>query len=342
MKVLTIRLDRLGDVLLSLPALDYVKRNLPDADHAFAVRSAVAPAIRPFLRERGIREVTAENSLKNYLNVERPDAVLLLHAPSRVYRELFWARVPLRFGMYSTPSSFLFLNGGVRQRRSRADRSEGVFNGELAEALVLKMAGKGREGFAQDFSALVIPEESADRAEAQRILATLDINGRFLVVHPGMGGSALNLSAAKYHEVLEALAIRYPYPVLISKGPAPLDQTLVEQLLPQCPGAKVIPSVSLGVLREIFRQAHLVIGPSTGPLHLAHYVGTATLGLFSPVRSQRPLRWRPWGGEGKSLVLTPEVTCPAAQNCLGQACPAYNCMEKAHWNLLLENAGDFI
>ncbi len=343
MKILTVRMDRLGDVLLSLPAIEFLKRALPDAQHFFALSQMVYPAVRPFLDEIGIKAVvTTSESIRPFLINNRVDAILILNAPGAVYREAYSSRVPFRFGMRSSVPSLLFLNGGVRQRRSKADRSEGVFNGELAEAFLKKLEPSRAVRFADEYSAITIPSDLADVEMAHLVLKELDLPAKFAVVHPGMGGSALNLSVEKYQELLVFFQKSFQFPLVFSKGPAPSDQTLVDDLTLRFPDAKTFPAVSLGVLRELFRLAQIVVAPSTGPLHLAHYVGTATLGLFSPVRSHRPLRWQPWGGEGRSLVLTPEVDCPGTKECLGGRCAAYPCMEKAQWDLLLGKAGDFI
>jgi len=111
---------------------------------------------------------------------------------------------------------------------------------------------------------------------------------------------------------------------------------LKEKMLIKRPGLKVISGLKLPELAEFFRLCNLVIAPSTGPLHLASWVGTQTVGLFSPVKSQHPNRWAPWGGAKPSQVLLPQVDCPADRDCLGEKCRYFNCMVKTDWkNLLL-------
>jgi ADP-heptose:LPS heptosyltransferase len=111
-------------------------------------------------------------------------------------------------------------------------------------------------------------------------------------------------------------------------GPAPADLQLVEAIVDMRADWRVLPRVSLAALAEVFRGSGLVVAPSTGPLHLAHYVGAPTLGIYSPVRSHQPRRWAPWGGMGKSSVLSPGVKCPAKRDCLGKRCPNYYCVDK--------------
>ncbi len=339
MRILAIRLDRLGDVLMSLPAIDFLRSSVPEVELFVAIRPEVASAIRPYLKSWNIKEWPLRDGRLDW-TLERPDAALILNAPAQVYRDLFIKRVNVRYGMYSSLPSFVLLTHGRRQRRSRADRSEALYNAQLTESF-LRTLGR-RVDFAGDFTPLSIPVDESEAEEAAHVVSGLEVGEKYLVAHPGMGGSALNLSVDGYVRLLSALQKRYPLPVILSRGPAVADIELVDRLSRALPDARTIPSVSLGVLREIFRKATAVVAPSTGPLHLAHYVGATTVGVYSPVQSHRPLRWQPWGGEGRSLVLTPEVDCPGLRECIGRSCPQYLCMEKAPWELLLDKAGDFI
>jgi ADP-heptose:LPS heptosyltransferase len=111
--------------------------------------------------------------------------------------------------------------------------------------------------------------------------------------------------------------------IVLSEGPAERDRALVAALRPW----PVIRGLDLAALGEVFRGASLVVAPSTGPLHLAHFVGTATLGIYSPVRTQRARRWAPWGGAGRSLIWAPDVDCPGMRDCRGAKCEHFSCLE---------------
>ena len=62
--------------------------------------------------------------------------------------------------------------------------------------------------------------------------------------------------------------------MVLSQGPSALDRDAVEAICRARKDIKVLTDLELPVLREVFRQAKMVIAPSTGPLHLAHHVGT--------------------------------------------------------------------
>lgn len=210
---------------------------------------------------------------------------------------------------------------------------------ELAEDFVEAVTG-GRKP--ARFEPVLLDGDIPSRELAKEKLAAMGVGPEmpFAVLHPGMGGSALNLSADCYADVAAAVESAYGLSLLFCEGPDERDIRLVRELCEKHSPAGVIRGVSLSVLREIFRLAKLVVAPSTGPLHMAHYVGVVTIGFFPPIRSQRADRWAPWGGVGSSRVLFPEVDCPATRECLGPRCRAYPCMDKVRWGqLILHKAG---
>lgn len=329
------RTDRLGDVLTSLPALDYVRDALPDAEITFVGKPILHELLRPFLEKRRIRWADSAD-LGVFSGAS--GALFLSHDPRLL--QLAWrSRVPVRCGLYSKWRSFLFLNRGRRQQRSLAQIPEGRYSLELAEDFVEAVSGKRKTA---RFAPVLLDGDVPSRELAKQKLAAMGVNPDvpFGILHPGMGGSALNLSADCYADAAAAVESAYGISLLFCEGPSEEDVRLVKELSEKHAPAGVIRGVSLSVLREIFRLSKIVIAPSTGPLHLAHYVGVVTIGFFPPIKSQRAERWGPWGGVGSSRVLFPDVDCPATRECLGPRCRAFPCMEKVRWGqLILNKAG---
>ncbi|MBY0369566.1 hypothetical protein K2X33_02695, partial [bacterium] len=203
---------------------------------------------------------------------------------------------------------------------------EGEYNLDLA-AFFRKVGGGGA---AYTPAPLKLPVQPMAREQAATAIARVggSLDESFWIAHPGMGGSALNLSIDSYVRLLDDLEKKIPGPLYLTMGPAPRDLQWVEGVVDQRPHWRVFPRVGITALAEVYRAARLVVAPSTGPLHLAHYVGTKTLGIFSPVRSQQASRWAPWGGAGESLILAPEHPCPGKRDCLGTRCPRYFCLDK--------------
>jgi ADP-heptose:LPS heptosyltransferase len=327
-RILVIRTDRLGDVLMSLPALELLREAMPESAIDLCVRPSLAEVLGPYLDSRrlGILPFDARGEWRDSVARRGYGAAIVLFDEPGVARALWRAGIAVRVGAYSKPRSFFFLNTGRRQRRARAERNEAEYNLDLVRAALRRL----RPGFTGSLPAPIrLPENTVASAQAERVLRELGIGvaERFVVVHPGMGGSALNWEPAGYLAAIGQLERAGAGSIVLSLGPSPLDRRLGTALRAARPDLRVLEGQSLAVLGEVFRRAIAVIAPSTGPLHLAHYVGTTTLGIYSPVRAHQPRRWAPWGGTGRSLVWVPEVVCGATKHCQGSKCPSFNCME---------------
>lgn len=319
-KILVVRSDRMGDVMMSLPTLALLRQNLPMVDIDFSYNESLSPLLLPFLEQQNIKSTHVKPNWNEY------SGVLFLFAPDSLLWSAFRHRVNLRVGLYSRLVSFVCLSRGLRQKRSLAEKNEGQYNLLLGEYFLKLWLGVDEVAFPEP---LCLPGTESSARAADVALEGKGLKGDFILIHPGMGGSALNLNDKQWVELIRKYKSQFS--VGLSIGPVEEDQRLKRAIRSEIPDLPVLEGLSLDVLRELFRRASLVIAPSTGPLHLAHYVGTRTLGIYPPVRSQSPDRWSPFGGAGDSEVFAPEVSCPAKAQCLGSSCPVYNCMEWTDW-----------
>jgi|GEM_PF-1392938 len=324
-RVLVCRTDRMGDVLLSLPAILSLRLSLDSRYEVdLLVANDLVELLEPLLRLHQIEPVGYERSSKQWWNqvIKRNYAgAVCLHFDAQVAAALKQARIPLRVGPYSKFRSLLAFNRGTFQRRSRGLKSEAEYGVELVEIFL------ARQGEETTLAApAVLPEQTAVWNHVQE---KTGLTPGYWVLHPGMGGSAENLSIEAYADLIRRMIAKSPTEKLaIGLGPAPADRKF-RSLLKMFPEAIPIEGLTLREYAEVFRNAARVVAPSTGPLHLAHWVGTATLGLFSPVRAHHARRWKPFGSTGQSQVWWPDVVCPAKKQCLGPTCPKYFCMEKS-------------
>lgn len=338
-KILVARTDRLGDVLLSLPTLNYLKQVLSQSTIHFLCAEQYGPLLEPYLSSQKIKfepykaEATL-NDWKVWLTSRKFDGVLFLHSERKVLMAASSAKVPVRVGVYSKPWSFLALNGGLWQRRSRAEKNESDYNLDVAHRFVNLLKGKNAAADPKPILFDVTKAET-DAAWAAVGATGLEKKSSFLTIHPGMGGSALNLSPRQYSSLADTLEKKTKMPVVISIGPAPADGILLEALLRQRPALRVVKGLSLPELKALFKISGMVIAPSTGPLHLAHLVGTKTVGLYSPVRTHRAERWAPRGGEAPVSVIYPRLPCPGKKDCVGTRCRDFFCMDQMPWNDLV-------
>lgn len=323
MRILIVRSDRLGDALLALPCTLFLRKSLPEADIDFLCSSVAKPAVKPWLLSHRINCVThvVPGELRGVY-----DAILFLHLDSALLLNAWKEWVRLRVGVYSKPLSYFFLNAGLLQHRSRGALNEGQYNVDLAAHLLRKL-GLVDVGSQKWDEKIVLP---INRWESEKVLTVLRKAGiveNFHVVHPGTGGSALNHTIDGYEKLIASL-FKEGIRVIVSQGPAPMDATYANELKRRLPSLVVMQELSLTETMELFRMAETVTAPSTGPLHLAHYVGTTCIGIYSPLKSQHWKRWAPWGGAGAVRVCSPDVKCPAHSRCRGVKCREYFCLDQ--------------
>lgn len=86
-------------------------------------------------------------------------------------------------------------------------------------------------------------------------------------------------------------------PVVLVWG-NPTEHAAAAAVAAHVPGARVAPDTTIPQLAGLLAQARVVVSGDTGPLHLAHALGTPTVGLFGPVPAERN---GPRGAHGRTL-----------------------------------------
>ncbi len=335
LRIVVVRPDRLGDVILSTPVFEAIKKHYPHAHLTVVVREAVAPLLRglpavdevlvydPERKHRGLRGLLL---LGAQLRKRQFRIGVVLQSNWRVAAALLLGRVRYRIGPLSKPHSFLYYNRGVRQRRSHVEMHETDYNLQLLRRLGIRVASRKIP------TRVHVPAEVAGRARSWLLSRGWDPALPLVAVHPGMGGSALNWPEPHYVELIRA-CLRESRAVLLTAGPqeAGLVGRIRDSLGPL--GEKLICYLnngheSVALLGGLYRQASLVVAPSTGPLHLAVAVGTPVVTFYPPIRVQSAVRWGPYlPDESRASILVPEVYCGEDFTCRGSLCHYYPCMK---------------
>lgn len=333
LNILVVRADRIGDVILSTPVIEALRKHYPNARITVLVRSLVAPLLRGLSSVDEVLEYDPDgrhagfNGLFNLIRDLRERKfriAVVLHSQAKIAAAIFGSGIPNRVGPISRPHSFLFYNRGIRQRRSHVEMHEADYNLQLLRRLGIR-----------SFSREIPPKVSIRveiAAEARTWLTGRGLEPKkFIVVHPGMGGSALNWPEAYYAELIRLLA-RDGRQVLVTSGPREdAILALIERTLDGWPkGVHVFRgdhSAGIEFLGGLFYHASVVVAPSTGPLHLASALGRPTVSFYPPIRVQSAIRWGPYvQDESQCAILVPEAYCGQDFRCKGPQCTYYPCM----------------
>lgn len=334
-RVLAVRLDSDGDVLLSGPALRalaataerldvlaspagaHAARLLPGVDDVLLFDPPWSGYAPPAVDPPAVHRLVADLAARRY---DRAVVLTSFHqSPLPVALVLRLAGVPFVAGTSEDyPGSLLDL---------RHRRPDGLH--EVEAALDLATAAGGRLPAGDDGRlALRTPLPTlADALPADALArATGGATGSYVVVHPGASVPARAPSPDHARAIVAALADA-GRTVLVTGGPGERD--LAARVTAGVAGAvDVAGRTSLAGLAAVLAGADVVVVGNTGPAHLAAAVGTPVVSLFSPVVPAD--RWSPWGVP--SVVLgdqeapcagTRSRTCPVPGHpCLTSVAPA--------------------
>lgn len=298
-KFLVSRTDRAGDLILTMPIFRELKKAFPDCFISAHLRNytaplaALCPEIDEIIKDDDFLPGLIQPALGKTFRQRNFSQAFIVHPSGRAIIAAWLAGIKKRTGRASNIYQFL-LNDRRVQKRSRNEKHEFCYNLELLEGCVANI----------DYSPwrLSLNPDSLDNG--MKVLRELALPaGKAIVVHPGHGGSAYNISVQMYANLTREL-IDNGFSVLVSLGPG--EENLQHIFSKADPGKlNFLTKVpDLGKLAEIFANCSAFVGGSTGPLHLAAALNLPCVAFFPPVKAMTPVRWGPVGC--KSLVIKPD------------------------------------
>jgi len=309
--ILVSRTDKIGDLILSLPVFQSLRKAFPKARITALVSPYAHEVVRDHPAVDSVEVVDPSESVgqltERFKNLNA-DIFIALYPRPKLALAAWLAQISTRIGTAFRWYGFMF-NFKTRMHRHYGDRHEVEYNLHLLEPI-------GVKEFANKIEWSVTAEQ---KNEAVSLLKNRGISPRthYVVVHPGHKGSALNWSIYRYSEVIARLCQEKDLRVVVTGS---LEETrLIAQLtslfdfydLKNKP-VYLIGECSLKQLAAVYQSADCFLSGSTGTMHIAAAVGTPTVALFCPIPETTPVRWGPWGNE--AVVLMPhDLKCVDCQ-----------------------------
>lgn len=287
LNILLIQLKRIGDLILTTPAIAAVRAKLPTAKITLVAASGsreLLPAIR------GV------------------DEILLAHG--KIAGAATWFTVARRRYDYcfdftrTDRSAFVTLLSAARKRvtadqpRFRAQLRARSYN-ELVDLTINQMHTVDYHlallqplgvSDASPAIQLTIPDSSMQTADG--ILANAGLSrGEFLIVHPGSARREKYWEVDRWATVIEAAAEDGLKSVITGAG-SPVEQAHIAEICSRCRNRVIDLSgqVDLLTLAALIQRARVLITVDSAPMHLAAATQTPQVVLFGPTN---PLHWRP-------------------------------------------------
>ena len=323
--LLFVRPDRIGDLVLTLPIDQAFEGSgfrvvwmIQDAND-FIMEACAKP--REFTTLKSGPLLRQARAFFQKLKELNPEVIVFVHGRWWMYLLAALAGIPKRLGVRSQWASLLFLTRGLRQKRSEAIKNELHYNWELAEWVRNQLATSPSS------HPLTAPTPLALKPSRlwETTLAGYHLKPKsYFVVHAGMAGSARNWGQLNYLQLILQLKEKKTVVMTGTKTDEPHLQLLKERLWGDPQVIWVDQHLPSPHLIDVLYGASAVVAPSTGVVHLAASLGVPTLGLYSPVRVQSPVRWGAIGPAVENRV--PSVSCPGQFSCLMEKCQHFDCM----------------
>ncbi len=289
MNVLLIQLKRIGDLILTVPAIAAVRRNFPTAKISLIVAHGsqeLLPAIpgidRTFIARGRASDVApwlAIGAAKfDYcLDFSRTDRsaflTLLSGARNRITYDTV-LREPIRQLSYNQ-----FIPSQVRSLHT------------IDHHLAL-LAPLGVHDASPDIH-LALPRSAQEKAGA--LIAAQQLGEDFIVLHPGSARAEKFWVARRWAEVVDAFPGKEATRFVITGGSSAMEQEHLGQIKSHVhrPLLDLSGQIDLLTLAALIQHARLLVTIDSAPMHLAVALGTPQVDLFGPTN---PFHWRPRAG----------------------------------------------
>jgi len=335
-RILLIRPDHLGDLLLAAPVAAVLRAALPTARIDWLVGPWSAEVVRrcggdgevfelPF---PGFTRAPKTSVAAPYrllvreaagLRARRYDAALVLR-PDHWWGATLAAAagVPRRFG-YAVAECTPFLTDTLPLPAGR-QRHAVAANQALAGLAIARLAGEpGVRPLLNPAFPLTAGDQQWARDWMTRQARVAGAYGPLVVIHAGSGAVLKNWPAERWAAVARELRASAQARVVLTGGPTEGELVgAVAVLLDPSPPA-LVGATTLGQLGALFAAADLVLGGDSGPLHLAAAVGTPTVRVYGPTDTAE---FGPWPPSPQQIAVSSGLACQPCRAIVNPPCGA--------------------
>ncbi len=288
-RILVVKLSSIGDVIHALPVSHAVKETFPEAELTWVVEPpaydllTMNPCIdriitfykKDFKSFRGFMENF--RPFRRTLREQKYDAVLDLQGLFKSAAIAHIARSPRKLGV-------------CRMREMSGRVSKPVIGPHAGGHIVERYLDVARAigcRVDQVVFPIEIPQNDANSARILMEDEGLKVDNPYIVFVIGANWPNKRWPSEYFAELSEWLYEMQVIPVLVGSGM--LDQQKAREIeaLTEIPPVNLVDKTNLRQLAYIMKNARLVIGGDTGPVHLAAGMGIRTVMLMGPTDAKR-------------------------------------------------------
>lgn len=331
-RILIIRTDRIGDVVLSTPTITAARKAFPNA----YIAVMVSPQTREIVNGNpSLNEVIAYDKkgvfqtlcFAKYLKNKKFDLALILHSTNRVNLISFLAGIPKRVGYARGKMDFL-LTDRLPYKKRLGEKHEAEYSLDVLRSI----------GVDARISQLVMPVRKENEENIDGLLkeSGLGQGERIIVLHPGASCISKMWPQENFARVADILVEKFDARILLVSAPEHVRiGEGVRGLMKNRP-VFLCGETSLGDLAALFKRTNLFISNDSGPVHIACAIGVPVISIFGRKDiGLSPERWGPLGN--RSVALHKDVGCI---QCLAHNCnKGFLCLKSVTVEEVIEKAG---
>jgi predicted lipopolysaccharide heptosyltransferase III len=302
LNILFIQLKRIGDLILTTPAIAAAREKFPDAQITLVISvecKALAPAItgvdKLLVMPRGAAGLGAMvaiacNKFDYCIDFTRNDRSALLVFLSRAKKRIVSFRIKVR-SKFRTRLYNQFVEHRMR------DMHTIDYHLALLQPLGISNALRAVQ--------LLLPKSA--REAADELLESHNARKQFVIFHPGSTRAEKFWNAQRWAEVINYAGNKHDIDLVLTGGTSKLEQVHISDIKSKVRHQVVDFSAKtdLLTLAALISRARLVITVDSAPMHLAAATRTPQVILFGPTN---PFHWRPL--ESAALILQGDSATP--------------------------------
>lgn len=315
-KVLILRTDHIGEVLLSTVVVDVIKKHYPKA-HVTFVTSSLAKSIVE--SKKGIDEILIFETLDErnlwprmfgwfrQIAFKGYDLAILLNANKFLHLVVFLAGIKTRIG-FDRKWPFL-LTHKVADTKAEGSKHEVDYNLEVLEAIGIKESGIKPLLKVSEFEEKNIKEILVEKS--------VDLKKKIILVQPGSSFVQKRWPKEYFIELIEKLLSVYDVNIILSGNIKELElcASIAERFHRSV--LNFAGKLSLKQLIALISIGDLVVANDSGPMHISAALDRPTIAIFGRgTKGTGPKRWGPVGSN--SIVFHKPMEC---SDCYNENCP---------------------
>jgi len=318
-KILIIRTDRIGDVVLTLPLAKFIKNTHPDAQVTFLVReyTEAIPQNNKYVDETITLPVDNgklfTTELMSIIKDRKFDAAILVYPRVKIALAVFMAGIKQRIGSGYRWFSFLFTDK-IFEHRKTGEKHELEYNLSLLKPLGIKNIDKKSVSFD-----IQVAKESEHKVKNVFDKHHIPSNKKLIIIHPGSGGSSIDLPIINLIQLSKRLAHELDCSIVVTGSYSEIETC--KKFMNGKNTYNLAGLFNLDELMAVINKSDLLIANSTGPIHLAAALDKNVVGFYPKIKECSVERWGPF--TNKRLIFSPTIEC---NNCTRKQCEKLNCM----------------